>query len=186
MSDCRSCRSSTSRSLRCNICGKTFPYNPECIGKLGQHNCEEHWIHKIGHFVNKKSKCGTPMEIQWIANAKVNVKRLKRENFLDLYKTTIESWHDGPTELRCCSCGYEGPPYIRKQKNKVTSTRLGQYLLMACWPLCFAPMASQNEITLYCKKCGALFGSYDMDNGILIQSCCTSRADCTSSNCGKC
>ncbi|XP_045464128.1 uncharacterized protein LOC123673593 isoform X2 [Harmonia axyridis] len=88
MSDCRSCRSSTSRSLRCNICGKTFPYNPECIGKLGQHNCEEHWIHKIGHFVNKKSKCGTPMEIQWIANAKVNVKRLKRENFLDLYKTT--------------------------------------------------------------------------------------------------
>ncbi|XP_044755616.1 uncharacterized protein LOC123314394 [Coccinella septempunctata] len=187
MSCCRRSRSSASQNnLRCDLCGKVFPYSPECVGQLGQHTCAEHWLEKIGHFVSKKANRSPPVEIQWISNAKVNVKRLKHENFLDLYKTTIESWHDGPTELRCCSCGYVGPPYIRRQKNKVASTRFGQYLLMACWPLCFAPMSSKNDITLYCKQCGALFGSYDMENGCLIQSCSSSCLECAESYCSQC
>ncbi|KAL3285355.1 hypothetical protein HHI36_019463 [Cryptolaemus montrouzieri] len=159
------------QNLRCDVCGETFPYDPTCVGELGQHSCKVHWLHKIGHFVQENVKCEAPMAIQWIANAKVNVKRLKQENFIDLYKTTMETWHDGPTLLRCCECGYAGAPYIRKQKNKVASTRFGQYLLMACWPICFAPMMSRNEISLYCKKCGAFFGCYDIDTGCLIQSC---------------
>lgn len=60
MSHYRSSKTSTSNNnLRCDLCGKTFPYTPECIGKLGQHSCEEHWLHKIGHFVEKKAKCNS-------------------------------------------------------------------------------------------------------------------------------
>lgn len=54
----------------------------------------------------------------WTSNLQTDLKNMnlqcERHNFFP-----VESWHDGPTELRCCTCGYVGPPYIRKQKNKV-------------------------------------------------------------------
>ncbi|KAK9877202.1 hypothetical protein WA026_016949 [Henosepilachna vigintioctopunctata] len=114
----RTCSCKSSNQLRCDQCGKSFQYDPDCVGELGQHSFKNHWVNRIGHFAQGNEN-STENTVQWISKAKVNVKCLKQEDLNDQYKTTVESWREGPTDLRCCQCGYTGPPYIRRQKNKV-------------------------------------------------------------------
>lgn len=179
-------------SVQCDYCGKLFSYDSSCLCELGDHAITDHWYKKVSHFVKNsplaRLQDACTCEVQWIANGRVNLKRLKHENFVDLYKTTMETWQNGPTELLCCECGYAGPPYIRKQKNKVAQTVLGQYLLMACWPICFTPfsMNKGTTITLFCKRCGSLFGTYDQCSGTLQQPCVRAPISCQTSVTNTC